>query len=106
MYPHERSLGKKLAGQPFVMLGVNTDTKTKLRRAMKREQFPWRSWSDGDKDGPITTRWKIEAFPTIFLIDHKGVIRHRFVEEAEPKKIETAVEALLKEVPGESKSAE
>ena len=97
---------KKLAGKPFVMLGVNTDTKTRLRRAMKRESLPWRSWWDGgDKEGPITTRWQIKAWPTIFLIDHKGVIRQRFVEEAEPKKIEAAVEALLKEAAADSNPA-
>ena len=35
MYPHERSLVKRLANQPFVLIGVNSDPKTRLRTAMK-----------------------------------------------------------------------
>ncbi len=26
-------------------------------------------------DGPIATRWGVTGWPTIFLIDHEGVIR-------------------------------
>ena len=38
MYPHERSLVKKLADKPFVLLGVNSDRdKDKLRKRMKEE---------------------------------------------------------------------
>jgi hypothetical protein len=40
MYPHERSLVKKLEGKPFVLLGVNSDgDKDKLRKRMKEEQI-------------------------------------------------------------------
>ena len=47
MYPHERSLVKRLEGKPFALLGVNSDTKDRVRQAMKKENITWRSWWDG-----------------------------------------------------------
>jgi peroxiredoxin len=89
---------KKLEGRPFVMLGVNSDTKRRLKQALKRESLPWRSWWDGGSpQGPLATRWQIKSWPTIFLIDHAGVLRERFAEELDPKKIEAAVEKLVRE---------
>ena len=42
MYPHERSLVKKLAKEKFVLLGIDSDaTPTKVRAAMKRENLTW-----------------------------------------------------------------
>ena len=39
MYPHERSLVKRLEGKPFALLGVNSDPKDRLRQAMKKENI-------------------------------------------------------------------
>lgn len=36
----------------------------------------WRSWWDGGNvGGPIATRWEIDHWPTVVVIDHKGVVR-------------------------------
>jgi hypothetical protein len=78
MYPHERSLVKRLEGKPFVILGVNSDPKQKLRDVVKKESMTWRSWWDGgDTSGPIATKWNVSGWPTLYLIDHKGVIRQK-----------------------------
>lgn len=96
MYPHERSLVKRLEGKPFALLGVNSDSKERLRRAMQKENITWRSWWDGGSTGgPIAKAWNVKGWPTIYVLDAKGVIRYRNVRE---KELDEAVDALLKEL--------
>ena len=96
MYPHERSLVKRLEGKPFALLGINSDPKERLRQAMKRENITWRSWWDGGNTrGPIAKAWNIKGWPTIYVLDHKGVIRYR---EVRGKNMDEAVDRLLKEI--------
>ena len=96
MYPHERSLVKKLAGEPFVLLGVNSDPKENLKKALEEKDLTWRSWWDGgDTSGPIATRWNVSGWPTIYVLDHEGVIRYKNVRGGA---MDEAVEALLAEM--------
>ena len=96
MYPHERSPVQRLEGKPFALLGINSDPKERLRQAMKRENITWRSWWDGGNTrGPIAKAWNIKGWPTIYVLDHKGVIRYR---EVRGKSMDEAVDTLLKEI--------
>jgi hypothetical protein len=101
MYPHERSLVKRLEGKPFALLGVNSDPKPKLREVMKKENITWRSWWDGgNTDGPIARAWNVTAWPTIYVLDHQGVIRFKGPRE---HALDQAVDRLLKEMDTVSK---
>jgi S1-C subfamily serine protease/peroxiredoxin len=93
LYPHLRLLAEKHKGRPFVILGVNGDTRERLRTVTDLRQVTWRSWSDGHGGG-IAAKWNIHALPTIYLIDHQGKIRFKALKANE---LETAVEQLLKE---------
>jgi len=42
--------------------------------------------------GPISTEWNVEGWPTIYLIDHEGVIRHKNVRGAA---LDEALEVLV-----------
>ena len=78
MYPHERSLVKELANKPFALIGVNSDPDLDaLKPVLEKENITWRSFWNGPEgtQGPIATRWNVQGWPTIYLIDHKGVIR-------------------------------
>lgn len=100
MYPHERSLVKTLADKPFALIGVNSDTdKSKLKETLKEENITWRSFWNGPKgtSGPISTEWNVRGWPTLYLIDHKGVIRHKYVGSPGDKVLDSAIEKLLKE---------
>jgi hypothetical protein len=100
MYPHERSLVKTLADKPFALIGVNSDTdKSKLKETLKEENITWRSFWNGPKgtSGPISTEWNVRGWPTLYLIDHKGVIRHKYVGSPGDKVLDAAIEKLLKE---------
>ena len=94
MYPHERSLVKKLQGKPFVLLGVNSDEdRQKLKKVIEKEHITWRSWWDGG-GGPIETAYNIGHHPTIYVLDASGVIRYTDIGG---KALEDAVEKLLEE---------
>src|SRR5262245_2477675 len=101
MIPHERSLVEKLQGQPFALLGINTDGNVnEVKQKSMSEQVTWRSWYDG-QGGPICKQYKVRSFPTIYVLDHKGVIRYKNVRGEE---LDKAVETLLKEAEKETKA--
>lgn len=97
MYPHERSLVARLAGKPFALLGVNSDSdREQLKRTLVDEQINWRSWWDaGSVNGPIQTKWQVTQRPTVYVLDGKGVIRFKDVKDAE---LDAAVDKLLTEI--------
>ncbi len=82
MYPHERSLVKEMKDRPFALIGVNSDRdKEVLRPRMKEENITWRSFWNGPEgtSGPISKAWNVSGWPTLYVIDHNGVIRARSV---------------------------
>jgi hypothetical protein len=96
MFPHERSLVKKMEGKPFALLGINTDdNRAQLIKDNAAQQITWRSWWDRGRDGPICKKYKVHAFPTILVLDAKGIIRYKDVRG---QQLEDAVEALLWEM--------
>jgi peroxiredoxin len=101
MYPHERSLVARLKDKPFALLGINSDPKDRLKQVIKKENMTWRSWWDGgDTSGPIASKWNVTSWPTIYVLDPKGVIRFRDVRE---KALDDAVDRLLDESAKEAK---
>jgi hypothetical protein len=97
MYPHERSLVKRLENKPFALLGINSDqNKEALKKTMEDEKITWRSWWDGGStNGPIANRWNVSGWPTIYIVDHKGVIRFKNVRG---EAMDKAVDELLEEM--------
>jgi hypothetical protein len=94
MYPHERSLVKKLENKPFVLLGINTDPSlAHVKKVIAKEHITWPSWVDGTTRGPIDMMYDTGHWPTIYVLDAKGVIR--FID---PDDLDQAVETLLKEM--------
>ena len=103
MWPHERSLVKQLADKPFAVLGVNISepNPAALRKVLEKHNLTWRSFSDPPTSGwrgAIAKKWNLAGTPTIYLIDHKGVIRHKWLGGAPEKVIDKAVEELIQEV--------
>ena len=61
---------EELEGRPFVILGVNSDPKERVKQAIKKENLTWRSGGMEQHVRPIATQWNIEGWPTLYLIDH------------------------------------
>ncbi len=91
---------KRMAGRPFVLLGINTDEDRKaIQSVIVKQELKWRSWWDeGSTEGPIATQWQVSNWPTVYVIDHKGVIRHIADEggEVAVEPIQAATEKLVK----------
>jgi peroxiredoxin len=101
MYPHERSLVKRLEDKPFALLGINSDPKDHLKQVIPKEKMTWRSWWDGgNTSGPIASRWNVNGWPTTYVLDAKGVIRYKNVRDHE---MDRAVDALLAEMEKDAK---
>jgi AhpC/TSA family len=94
MYPHERSLVKRLEGKPFALLGINSDqSRDDLKKVLEKENITWRSWFDGGStSGPIATKWNVQGWPTIYILDEKGIIRYK---GARGEAMDKAVNTLL-----------
>jgi hypothetical protein len=107
MFPHERSLVKNLASAPFALIGVNTDEdKEKIKSENEKQAITWRSFIDGSTSGPICQSWYVDAFPQLYLLDHKGVIRAKWRgAPADPRVIDQAIGVLLKEMQQEARIA-
>lgn len=99
MYPHERSLVAKLKDKPFVLIGINSDPRETAKEAIKEENLTWRSfWDGGSTRGPIASAWRITGWPTLYVVDHDGVIRHKYIGSPGDKVLDDAIETLVAKV--------
>jgi hypothetical protein len=75
---------KDYQGRPFVVLGVNLDAdRDQFRRAYAASGQTWPSVWDGE--GNIANAYGVDATPTVFLIDGRGVKRKAYGEEVPDK---------------------
>ncbi len=94
MVPDERKLLARLAGKPFALVGVNSDTdRARLKAAVEEERITWRSFQDGPAPSPIAKAWNVHSWPAVYVLDRKGVIRYRNVRGRD---LEEAVDTLLR----------
>ena len=102
MLPHERSLVKRLESKPFALIGINSDPKEKFKEQAASEQVTWPAfWDGGNTSGPIATAWNVHGWPTIYVLDAKGVIRFKNVRG---EAMDKAVDSLLAEMGAGEKS--
>ena len=95
---------KNLAGKPFALIGVhgNGYEPKKLKQVMEKEKMNWRSFADR---GAIFSKWSARATPTYYVIDHKFVIRDKWIGYPGAKAIDAALETLIQEAEGDRKDA-
>jgi hypothetical protein len=99
---------KNLQGRPFALIGVHIggcDAK-QLKGVMAKERLPWRSFVDAGTAGAgaIATRWNLSATPTLYLLDHKGVIRYKWAGPPGEKAMDAALDKLIGAAEGNGKN--
>ena len=79
-------------------MGINSDgDREALKKVMEKENINWRSWwNGGSTNGPIAARWNVDSWPTVYVLDVKGVIRYKRVPRG--VQIDEAVDTLLAEL--------
>jgi thiol-disulfide isomerase/thioredoxin len=94
MIPHEREMVEKFKDKPFALISLSADDQKKeLEEFLAHESMPWTHWWEGP-DASLLKTWNVRFFPTIYVIDAKGVIRHKNIRGAD---LEKAVEKLVAE---------
>ncbi|HEV3237774.1 MAG TPA: redoxin family protein, partial [Gemmataceae bacterium] len=95
MIPHEREMVSKLKDKPFVLVSISTDEEKKtLTDFLAKEKMPWTHWWSGPESA-LMEDYEVEHFPTIYVLDAKGIIRNK---EIRGEELEKAVEKLLEEM--------
>ena len=81
--------------KPFALIGVNvSEFETKnLKERMDKEKMNWRSFVHQEA---VNAKWN-PSTPSYYVLDPKGVIRHKWVGAPGEKAIDTALEKLIKE---------
>jgi len=97
MYAHERSLVNRMKGRPFALVGVNNDTKARAVQAIRNNKLSWPSFWDGEGLGPIFRAWQINAFPTLYLIDHRGIIRQGWQGSPGAQTLDALIQKYVKD---------
>ena len=99
MLGYERGLVARLAGKPFALVGVNGDAdKVAMRKFVAAEKITWRMWFDGGgTGGPIATRWEVDGWPTLVIIDSKGAVRAIYEGWPETKTLDAELDKLVGE---------
>src|SRR6267142_74465 len=96
--PYEIALVERLKGRPFAIIGVNSDYDgdlEQINKMLKEQKITWRQAIEGTTSGPIATRWNVRGWPTIYVLDSKGVIRFK---DTRGEELGQAVDELLAEM--------
>jgi thiol-disulfide isomerase/thioredoxin len=96
MIPHERKMVEKLKDEPFALISLSADDKKEtLAEFIEKEPMPWTHWWNGGPKGGAVEAYKVRFYPTIYVVDSKGVIRFKHVRG---EAMDKAVEELIKEL--------
>jgi len=90
-------LVEQMNGKPFVLLGISAaDDTEQAKAAAEKFLMNWRSFQDA-REGPIAKTYYIggSGWPTIYILDRKGVIRYRGVHFS--SEVAAAVDKLLQD---------
>jgi thiol-disulfide isomerase/thioredoxin len=101
LVPGEKALVERMKGRPFVLIGVNgDDDRAKAKTVSAKEGINWRSFWDGGRQEGTAVKWGVSAWPTVYLIDAKGMIRD---DSLVGHALDQAVETLVAEAESAAK---
>ena len=122
MVRHERALYERNANKPFVIVGVNgdlvpddnakittadgkvIDNSAAIRAAIAKNGIKWRSFRNGSVG--IAMNWNVRSWPTVYLIDHHGIIRGKWKGDPGEKELDDAVEKLVRAADAEKEKVD
>jgi hypothetical protein len=103
--PWLRGIQKKHAADPFVLIGVSSDSNEPvIRDFLSKHEMEWPEY--WDRDRKFMQTWSVAAFPTYIVIDDEGIVRFRTMgnNATERARLEDAINRQLKIVAGRQKS--
>jgi serine/threonine protein kinase/peroxiredoxin len=106
MYAWKSALSKRLAGRPFILVGISCDdASASAKKALQHRQVSCPCLWDGQRvvvpgrytPGPIASAYQVDSLPTLFIIDQQGIIRSRQVG-MDVAKLDNLINQLLEEI--------
>jgi thiol-disulfide isomerase/thioredoxin len=97
LLPHEQELAARLRDRPFAIVGVNSDTdQAAVSDALTKHQVQWRSFRNRTTGKQtVSGAWDVIGYPTLYLIDHEGVIRKRWIGSPPPEVLAREIDRLV-----------
>lgn len=95
--PSMQRLKEKMAGRPFVMLGIDSgESPADLGGFLEQVKVDFTIVFD--PDGVVTRRWKVFGLPTSFLLDKQGKVRYALTgtTEWDGKEAMDLIEGMLR----------
>ena len=90
-----------LKDKPFALIGIHIGgaSAKQLKKVIEKDKITWRSFVDAGNagQGAIAGRWNLTNTPTLYVLDHGGVIRYKWVGAPGEKAIDAALDKLIKE---------
>jgi hypothetical protein len=80
-------------------VNVNENESKNLKERMAQEKMNWRSFAHQEL---VNATWN-PSTPSYYVLDPKGVIRHKWIGAPGEKAIETALEKLIEEAEAKGK---
>jgi len=90
----EKVIEKLGAAGPALKKKVFEIDLANLQSILEKQNITWRQAVLGTTRGALPAKWNVQGWPTIYILDAKGVIRYRDLRGEE---MEAAVLALIKE---------
>jgi hypothetical protein len=86
----------KFKGKPFALIGfcAFTAKPDRLDQIMRREELDWRTFKPNRE---VFEQWNSPATPAYYLLDAKGIIRHKWVGFPGAKAMDESIEKLMAE---------
>jgi thiol-disulfide isomerase/thioredoxin len=76
LIPEQRQMIERLKNKPFALVGISMDDKKEaLVKFLAKEEMSWPQWWVGGHSD-LAEDWNIEYFPTVYVIDARGLIRN------------------------------
>jgi hypothetical protein len=93
-------LAKAEATAPGLAARVREADLANLRKILEKNGITWKQAAQGSTSGPLPRRWNVSSWPTIYVLDAKGVIRFKNLRDEE---LEDAAVKLIAELEKEGK---
>jgi hypothetical protein len=65
-----------------------------VKAAVEKHKISWRSFRNGQFT--IALDWNVRTWPTLFLIDHRGILRGKWKGDPGEKTLDKAIEDLVR----------
>ncbi|MAF64128.1 MAG: hypothetical protein CMJ84_00525 [Planctomycetes bacterium] len=88
----------EMKGEPFALIGVNSDDLKRAQEAVEENELNWRNFQNSPEgaESSISDAWRVRGWPTIVVIDGSFTIRYRGHDGHEATKIAKELVAKLK----------